>query len=145
MPTASFQTICSFLFQTPVVIPPAGHLEADFLLRKVLQNVKKDATLNKFFVTKVSIVVPKFPKRLALRSLKIQTDAKAKTGSCAFELASRLGLLPGQPNERFGEFETVNLADLVHNDETYYAPISCHYLVGVGNTTFGHGSVTSRL
>jgi hypothetical protein len=94
--------------------------------------VEKDATLNKlsgnvdagFFV-----VMPQFTKRLSEKCLTIQTATETRATSCAFDLAGLLGLLPGQPNEAFGEFEMVALDDLVHNGDTYCARISRHCLV----------------
>ena len=50
-------------------------------------------------------------------------------GSCAFDLASRLGLLPGQPNADLGEFEKLPLDQILRRDDRYCARISRHGLV----------------
>lgn len=77
----------------------------------------------------VTVVLPKFSKGLSGSGLKIQLDSTTQFGSCAFGLAERLGLVSNLSNKFLGEFETVLLRNLVHNDETYCARISRHFLV----------------
>jgi hypothetical protein len=75
------------------------------------------------------VVLPKFSKGLSGSGLKIQLDSTTRFGSCAFDLAERLGLVSNQSNTILGEVETIPLHDLVHNNVTYCARISRHFLV----------------
>ena len=107
-----------------------GILEAD-LPPKVLRSLKKDTAINMLSGDSIAgfVVLPKFSKGLSGSGLKIQLDSTTRFGSCAFDLAERLGLVSNLSNEFLGEVETVFLRDLVHNDETYCARISRHFLV----------------
>jgi hypothetical protein len=94
--------------------------------------VKKDATLNRLTGNDVAgffVTLPRFEKSLSEKRLSMQMATEATAGSCAFDFARRLGLLPGQPNEEHCEYEIISLDDLVHNGETYCARISRHFLV----------------
>lgn len=107
-----------------------GIPEAD-LPPKVLRSLKKDTAVNMLSGDLITgfVVLPKFSKGLSGSGLKIQLDSTTRFGSCAFDLAERLGLVSNLSNKSLGESETVFLRDLVHNDETYCARISRHFLV----------------
>jgi hypothetical protein len=75
------------------------------------------------------VTLPKFSKALAGRRLNIQLDSATKFGSCAFELAERLGLLPDQTDNMSNEIENIPLDNLVHTGDRYCARISRHFLV----------------
>jgi hypothetical protein len=110
---------------------PLCILEAD-LPQRVLQNLKKDAALNMLSGDPIAgfvVVLPKFSKGLSGSRLNIQPHSTSRFGSCAFDLAERLGLLSNLSNEILGEVETIPLRDLVHNSVTYCARISRHFLV----------------
>jgi hypothetical protein len=80
-------------------------------------------------ITGFVVVLPKFSKTLSGSRLNIQLNSTTRFGSCAFDLAERLGLLSNQSNKVLGEVETIPLCDLVHNSVTYCARISRHFLV----------------
>jgi hypothetical protein len=80
-------------------------------------------------ITGFSVVLPKFSKGLSASGLKIQLHSTNRSGSCAFDLAERLGLISNLSNKILGEVETIPLCDLVHNSVTYCARISRHFLV----------------
>ena len=80
-------------------------------------------------ITGFVVVLPKFSKTLPGSRLNIQLHSTTRCGSCAFDLAERLGLLSNISNEISGEVETIPLCDLVHNGITYCARISRHFLV----------------
>jgi hypothetical protein len=75
------------------------------------------------------VVLPKFSKGLSGSGLKIQLESTTRFGSCAFDLAERLGLVSNRSNTILGDVETIPLYDLVHNNVTYCARISRHFLV----------------
>ena len=106
-------------------------MEAD-LLQKVLRNLNKDAVLNMLSgdpINGFTVVLPKFSKGLSGSRLDIQLQSNTRYGSCAFDLAERLGLLSNLSNEILCEVETIPLRDLVHTSITYCARISRHFLV----------------
>ena len=110
---------------------PLSTLEAD-LPQKVLRSLKNDAALNMLSgdpITGFVVVLPKFSKTLSGSRLDIKLHSTTRFGSCAFDLAERLGLLSNQSNPVLGEVETIPLRDLMHNSVTYCARISRHFLV----------------
>jgi len=113
------------------IIEPLYGIQAPNLPPWVLLSVEQDASLNKLSgdTGEYLVTLPQFTERLLDGGLIMQMGWETRTRSCAFDLAGRLGLLPGQPNESRGEFETVALDNLVHNGSTYCARISHHYLV----------------
>jgi hypothetical protein len=80
-------------------------------------------------ITGFVVVLPRFSKGLSGSRLNIQLRSTTRFGSCAFDLAERLGLLSNPSNKVLGEVETIPLCDLVHNGVTYCARISRHFLV----------------
>ena len=102
------------------------------LPQKVLRNLNKDAALNMLSgdpINGFTVVLPKFSKGLSGSMLDIQLHSTTRYGSCAFDLAKRLGLLSNLSNEILCEVETIPLRDLVHTGITYCARISRHFLV----------------
>ena len=119
-------------FQDAVAHPLRSGGEGHSLPPNVLHSINKDAAFNGFSGDATSgftVVLPKFTKQLSAIRTRILLDADTHAECCAFDLAGRLGLLPGQSNEMLGQFETVTMNDLVHNGTTYCARISRHYLV----------------
>ena len=75
------------------------------------------------------VVLPKFSKELSGTGLNIQLDSTTRFGSCAFDLAERLGLVLNPSNKILCEAETIPVCNVVHNSVTYCARISRHFLV----------------
>ena len=112
-------------------VDPLSTLEAD-LPQRVLRSLKNDAALNMLSGDPIFgfvVVLPKFSKGLSSTRLDIKLHSTTRFGSCAFDLAERLGLLSNQSSKVLGEVETIPLRDLVHNSVTYCARISRHFLV----------------
>ena len=112
-------------------VDPLSTLEAD-LPQRVLRSLKNDAALNMLSgdpIIGFVVVLPKFSKGLSSTRLDIKLHSTTRFGSCAFDLAERLGLLSNQSSKVLGEVETIPLRDLVHNSVTYCARISRHFLV----------------
>jgi hypothetical protein len=75
------------------------------------------------------VVLPKVSKGRSGSGLEIQLHSITRFGSCAFDLAERLCLVPNLSNKILGEVEIIRLCDLVHNGISYCARISHHFVV----------------
>jgi len=107
-----------------------------FTLVELARKVERDADWNHYAPEAGTLRVPRFSKTLllSLDNLSISTDSVADddpdSGSCVFQLMSRLGLLPGQDNEARAEYDAgVPLKSLISRNNCYCGRISRHGLV----------------
>jgi hypothetical protein len=96
---------------------------------QIVSSIGRDALLNGYSLDYPTIKVPRFTRDLLSKDLSVDNAAQMGAGSCAFDLAARLGLLPDQPNERFGEFDTFRKEQIIHKGDRYCGRISRHGLV----------------
>lgn len=88
--------------------------------------------------------LPTFTKDLLLNITNITTDAAGRptSGSCCFDLAWRLGLLPGQSNSGFTEYEQgIPISEVVTRGSCCCGRISRHGFVHLVSRFFQHASV----
>ncbi|KAF5323687.1 hypothetical protein D9619_012868 [Psilocybe cf. subviscida] len=116
-----------------------GHPVAE--LRKIAE---KDSVFNEYSPTEGTLKLPTFTKDLLLNITNVVTDSASRptSGSCCFDLAWRLGLLPGQPNSGFTEYEPdTPIAEVVTRSTCCCGRISRHGFVHLVSRFFQHASM----
>ena len=105
--------------------------------------VEKDSSLNQYSAEQGTVTLPHFSKSLLLQDLQVDPDVgRMNAGSCSFDLLTRLGLFPGQPNEALAEYDTkVPLDAVVSRGNCYCGRISRHGFVFLVSKYFQHVSV----
>jgi len=102
-------------------------------LVELARKVERDADWNQYALEVGTLRVPRFSKNLflSLDNLSISTDSAEDdgpdSGSCAFQLMSRLKLLPGQDNEARAEYDAG--VPLESRNNCYCGRISRHGLI----------------
>lgn len=61
----------------------------------------------------------------------MNNSSQISAGSCAFDLAARLGLLPGQPHNKLYISKEIPITDVPHRGQSYCGYISRHGLVAL--------------
>ncbi|KAF5323749.1 hypothetical protein D9619_012878 [Psilocybe cf. subviscida] len=114
------------------------------LLNTIRKTAENDASFNEYSPAEGTLKLPSFTKDLLLNITgSTLTDAASRptSGSCCFDLAWRLGLLPGQPNSGFMEYdEKIPIAKVVTRSSCCCGRISRHGLVYLVSHFFQHAS-----
>lgn len=107
--------------------------------------MEQDMPCNEYSDAKATIKLPIFTKELLIGLTNIptgDTPRRRTAGSCCFDLAWRLGLLPDQPNSGFAEYEqNIPITNVVMRGMCCCARISRHGFVHLVSRFFQSASV----
>ncbi|PPR02184.1 hypothetical protein CVT24_011372 [Panaeolus cyanescens] len=99
--------------------------------------IKRDVLLNRYNIADGTLRIITFSRALltdVLPKLNLPPAKQGRIGwgSCAFDLGSRLGLLPSQPNARYAEYEEgISINNVVSHGPCYCGRISKQGLISL--------------